>query len=179
MADSLERFCADAREILKGGADDAARAKVAKRLESLLVEPEFVAKYFDPKVEAAQQVVYRDPATGFNVLVHHQKPSQRGAPHDHGESWAIYGVTRNYTDMTEWRRLDDAAKPGVARIEQARTYRLGVGQAAAYGPRVIHNTCHPDGAWVVRVTGCDLDEIPRRRYVPEKGEVKEFGRVPA
>jgi hypothetical protein len=179
MADALEQFCRDAHDILKDGETDAAREKVAERLKSLLVEPAFVAKYFDPNKEAGQEVVYRDPL-GFNVLVHHNKPTkQPGAPHDHGASWAIYGVARGFTDMTEWRRLDDGKRPGHAVIERAKTYRLGVGMAVPYRPRAIHNTFMPEGAWVVRVTGVDLDEIPRQRFVPEKNEVKEFGRVPA
>jgi len=179
MADTLEQFCRDAHDILKDGESDAARAKIAKRLESLLVDPGFVAQYFDPSKEAGQEVVYRDPL-GFNVLVHHNKATkQPGAPHDHGASWAVYGVARGFTDMTEWRRLDDGKREGHAQIERAKTYRLGVGHACAYPPRQIHNTFMPEGAWVVRVTGVDLDEIPRRRYVPEKNEVKEFGRVPA
>jgi predicted metal-dependent enzyme (double-stranded beta helix superfamily) len=179
MSYTLEQFCKDTHDILKGGADDAARAKVAKKLEGLLVDPDFVAKHFDPSKEAGQEVVYRDPL-GFNVLVHHNKATkQPGAPHDHGTSWAIYGVARGFTDMTEWRRLDDGKKPGFASIERAKTYRLGIGMAVPYRPRAIHNTFMPEGAWVVRVTGVDLDTIPRQRFVPERNEVKEFGTVPA
>ena len=64
-------------------------------------------------------------------------------------------------------------------IEKERTYRLAPGMAVPYRPRQIHNTYMPEGAWVVRVTGCDLDSIPRERFVPERNEVKEFGTVPA
>jgi predicted metal-dependent enzyme (double-stranded beta helix superfamily) len=179
MPYTLAEFCADARKILSARPNDDGRNEVAECLSRLIVEPAFVAAEFDPRTEAGEKTIYRDPKVGFQVMIHHQRPGRRGAPHDHGVSWAIYGVARGHTDMTEWRRLDDGSKPGHARIEPMPTYRLDVGQTAAYGPHVIHNTHHPEGAWVVRVTGCDLDSIPRNRFVPEKNEVKIMGRAGA
>ena len=179
MPDTLPEFCAAARKIISAKPNDAGRKEVAERLSRLIVEPEFVLAEFDPRIEAGEKTIYRDPELGFHVMIHHQRPGRQGAPHDHGASWAIYGVARGHTDMTEWRRLDDGSKAGHARIEPLPSYRLGVGQTAAYGPHVIHNTHHPEGAWVVRVTGCDLDSIPRNRFVPEKNEVKVMGRAGA
>ena len=43
-------------------------------------------------------------------------------------------------------------------------YRLAPGQTRAYGPGVIHSTAHPEKAWVIRVTGTDLDELPRYHF---------------
>ncbi len=179
MSYTLEQFCRDAHDILKDGETDETRAKVAKKLEGLLVEREFVDSHFEPGKGPSSEVVYRD-TLGFNVLIHHHREQkQPGAPHNHGNSWAIYGVVRGFTDMTEWRRTDDRKTPGHANIERERTYRLAPGMAVPYRPRQIHNTYMPEGAWVVRVTGCDLDSIPRERFVPERNEVKEFGTVPA
>ena len=179
MGYSLQEFCADAKSILASQPGDAARSAVAGKLKTLLLDPSFVAAHFNAATQEAQRVIYADSELGFNVLVHHQRPGRQGQPHDHGESWAIYGVARGHTVMTEWRRLDDGKTPGHAEIELAKSYRLDVGQSAAYGPRVIHNTHHPEGAWVVRVTGCDLDGIRRYRFNPEKREVREFSAVSA
>jgi hypothetical protein len=41
---------------------------------------------------------------------------------------------------------------------------LGPGQTRAYGAGVIHSTAHPEKAWVIRVTGTDLDNLPRYRF---------------
>ena len=38
------------------------------------------------------------------------------------------------------------------------------GRRAAYGPGVIHSTAHPQKAWVIRVTGTDLDKLPRYHF---------------
>jgi predicted metal-dependent enzyme (double-stranded beta helix superfamily) len=179
MAYTLQQFCADTKNALKSlpGAD--ARAAVADKLKGLLTDRDFIAANFSDQTQEGQRVIYADPELGFNVLVHHQRPGRRGQPHDHGGSWAIYGVARGHTVMTEWRRRDDGGKPGYAELEEAKTYRLEAGQSAAYGPHVIHNTHHPEGAWVVRVTGCDLDQIRRTRFNPEKREAREFSGISA
>jgi predicted metal-dependent enzyme (double-stranded beta helix superfamily) len=179
MSDSLAKFCADARQILADDQGDSGRRRIAERLRALLADGAFVAGEFDARVESGEKTIHRDAEAGFHLMIHHQRPGRQGAPHDHGASWAIYGVARGHTVMTEWRRLDDGATPGHARIEPSSTYRLGVGDTAAYGPHVIHNTHHPEGAWVVRVTGCDLDSIPRKRFLPERNEVKTIGRAGA
>jgi hypothetical protein len=43
-------------------------------------------------------------------------------------------------------------------------YRLGPRETKAYGPGVIHSTAHPKKAWVIRVTGTDLDVLPRYHF---------------
>jgi hypothetical protein len=65
--------------------------------------------------------------------------------------------------VTEWRRINPEHE-GHAALEAARKYRLGPGETRAYGPGVIHSTAHPEKAWVIRVTGTDLDRLPRYRF---------------
>src|SRR5215467_1787299 len=43
-------------------------------------------------------------------------------------------------------------------------YGLAPGQTRAYGPNVIHSTAHKEKAWVIRVTGTDLDKLPRYHF---------------
>ena len=38
------------------------------------------------------------------------------------------------------------------------------GETKAYGPGVIHSTAHPKKAWVIRVTGTDLDVLQRYHF---------------
>jgi hypothetical protein len=46
----------------------------------------------------------------------------------------------------------------------ASKYALTPGKTRSYGPGVIHSTAHPDKAWVIRVTGTDLDKLPRYHF---------------
>jgi hypothetical protein len=38
---------------------------------------------------------------------------------------------------------------------------------------VLHSTAHPAKAWVIRVTGTDVDAIPRFRFKPERDRIVE------
>ena len=50
---------------------------------------------------------------------------------------------------------------------------LRAGDTRAYGPGVLHSTLHPEKAWVIRVTGTDLDAIPRYRFRPKTDKIVE------
>jgi hypothetical protein len=64
--------------------------------------------------------------------------------------------------MSEYRRVNPESEENVV-LEVADKYALRPGQTRAYGPGVIHSTAHPQKAWVIRVTGTDLDKLPRFR----------------
>ena len=91
------------------------------------------------------------------------KGGKTGKPHSHGASWAVYGNALNVTEMTEWRRVNPESEAH-AELAAGFRYSLGPGQTKAYGPGVIHSTAHPHKAWVIRVTGTDLDTLPRYRF---------------
>ncbi len=58
-------------------------------------------------------------------------------------------------------------------LEKTKEYGLGPGGTQAYGPGVIHSTAHPHKAWVVRITGTDLDAIPRYHFRAKTDHIVE------
>ena len=74
--------------------------------------------------------------------------------------------------MTEWRRTN-AEDADHAELEVKEKYSIGPGDTKAYGPGMIHSTAHPEKAWVVRITGGDLDHVPRFRFDPRKDKILE------
>jgi len=163
MACTLSQFCADTRMHLESEPLAPALEKIADRLRDLLSNPDFVAETFDDSMPPGRRVLHHDPETDFYVLAHVQEGRKVGKPHSHGASWAVYGNAKAHTEMTEWRRTNPE-KEEHAVLEAAGKYRLGPGQTRAYGPGVIHSTAHPETAWVIRVTGTDLDALPRYRF---------------
>ncbi|HEY7297039.1 MAG TPA: hypothetical protein VH684_03800 [Xanthobacteraceae bacterium] len=163
MAYTLDDFCAETRGLLKGQPLDAALPRIADRLSQLLVNPAFVAEAFNDDMPPGRRVLYHDPELGFYVLAHVQEGGKTGKPHSHGASWAIYGNAKNVTDMTEWRRTNPESDDHVELVAASK-YGLGPGQTHAYGPNVIHSTAHKERAWVIRVTGTDLDKLPRYHF---------------
>ena len=160
MAYTLNQFCNDANAILKSQPLPAALPKVAERLGELLVNPDFVAETFADDTPVGRRELFHDPELDFYVLAHVQEGGKTGRPHSHGTSWAIYGNAMNATEMTEYRRVNPEGEENVV-LEPASKYALRPGQTRAYGPHVIHSTAHPQKAWVIRVTGTDLDKLPR------------------
>jgi hypothetical protein len=173
MAYTLQQFCADNRTILTSGAPiEEALPKIAERLALLLRNPQFVAETFSDDTPPGKRELHHDPVTDVYVLAHVQQGPKKGSPHSHGASWAVYGNARAFTDMIEWRRANPESEPAAV-LEPAARYRMGPGDTRAYGPGVIHSTAHPEKAWVIRVTGTDLDSIPRYRFRAKTDRIVE------
>jgi hypothetical protein len=160
---ALDEFCSEGRALLKAQPLMDALAQMSERLGRLLSNPAFVAETFSDDMPPGRRVLYHDPETDFYVLAHVQEGKKTGKPHSHGASWAIYGNAREHTEMTEWRRVNPESEDHAV-LERVSRYRLEPGQTRAYGPGVIHSTAHPEKAWVIRVTGTDLDVLPRYHF---------------
>jgi len=158
MTDALDRFTNDLTATLKVKGVSGLN-EIAERLRPLLVDQAFAAEAFADKA-IRKRVLFHDPKTGVYVQAHIHEAGKRGKPHSHGASWAIYGTVKGVTEMAEWRRLNPESEPH-AELEVIARYRLGPGESRAYPPHAIHSTAHPENAWVIRVTGTDLDGIPR------------------
>ncbi len=165
-------FSADVRRIVQadGPAD---LAQIAAGLERLLANPAFVAATWDASTPPGKRVLDHDPETDVYILAHvHPAGRAPGAPHSHGTSWAVYGNARGVTDMTLWHRTNPATDDH-AELVVADRYRLEEGAARAYPPGAIHSTLQTDTAWVVRVTGTNLDVLPRFRFQPGRDRMIE------
>jgi len=174
MAYQLDQFIADCRASLKRDPGPGGREQVRFNLERLLSNKEFVEKYCGDKVERGLTVLYEDPELKFQILAHVNDKARVSPPHDHGESWAIYGQAALWTDMTEWEREDDGSDPKHAKLRPAKKYRLTPGHAGIYQDGAIHSIDYPDKSRFVRVTGTNLDKINRVRFDLKTGEVHQM-----
>lgn len=174
MAYGLNQFIADCRANLVRDPGPNGREQVRLCLERLLSNPDFVREYCGEDVPRGLKLLHEDKALGFQVLAHVNDKGRVSPPHDHGESWAIYGQATHYTDMTEWEREDDGSDPKHARLRPARQYRLNPGEAGIYQDGKIHSIDYPDKSRFVRVTGTNLDKIARIRIDLTTGEVHQM-----
>jgi len=172
MPYTLEQFCADARSALGADAGPQGRERLARHLETLLGDAEFVAERLGPDRPSGSETAYVDPELGFRVRLHTNRGPSNNAPHCHGPSWVVYGMALNHVEMTEWRRLDDGSKEGHAELEIERRYVLHEGRARVYNEGVIHSLRRPLETRLIRVTGRDLDQTVRYRYDPARNAVK-------
>jgi hypothetical protein len=163
MAYTLKDFCTDASATLKAKPLADALPLVAEKLGTLLVNPAFVAETFNDDMPPGKRVLFHDPELDYYVLAHVQEGGKTGKPHSHGTSWAIYGNAKNVTEMTEWKRTNPTSEDHYE-LKATSKYGLGPGQTRSYGPNVLHSTAHKDKCWVIRVTGTDLDKLPRYHF---------------
>jgi hypothetical protein len=164
MPYTLDEFCRDAHDALKAAPGPAGRQRVREYLERLLANAAFVERELGPDAPLGRRTLYEDPELGFVVLAHVNKDPHKSPPHDHGHSWAVYGQATAHTDMTEYRRIDDADGAGKAELQEVRRYRLLPGQAGVYDVGGIHAIDYPANTRMIRVTGKDLDRVERLRY---------------
>jgi predicted metal-dependent enzyme (double-stranded beta helix superfamily) len=169
VAYTLADFCTDLSATLKAKGQNGLPA-IARMLAELLNNPDFIAETFAEDTPVGRRELWHDPVTDAYVLAHVQEGDRVGRPHSHGASWAIYGTARGITEMTEWRRVNPAHEAGVV-LEKTRQYALGPGRTRGYGSGAIHSTAHPQKAWVIRVTGTDLDAIPRYHFDPTTDKI--------
>jgi len=174
MAYTLDAFIADCRTTLARDGGPAGREQLRANLEKLLGNSDFVRQYADDDLPNGVTVLYEDDKLGFQVLAHVYNKARVSPPHDHGASWAIYGQATKYTDMIEWEREDNGADPKHAKIKPVKKYRLTPGKAGIYQDGTIHSIDYPDYARFIRVTGTDLDKIPRIKIDLASGAVEQM-----
>jgi predicted metal-dependent enzyme (double-stranded beta helix superfamily) len=174
MPYALDQFISDCRDILTRDSSPKGREEVRVRLERLLSNQDFIREYCSDDVPRGLKVLYEDPKLGFQILAHINDKARVSPPHDHGESWAIYGQATKYTDMIEWDRVDDGKSLDHAELKVAKKYRLMPGHAGIYQDGMIHSIDYPDQARFVRVTGTNLDKIFRVRFDLKTGKVQRM-----
>ena len=173
MTTTLEGFAAKCHDLLKAEPGPAGREKVRALLETTLKDEAFVSRYLDDRTPE-RKILYEDPELRFCILAHAYHAAKVSPPHDHGESWAIYGQATLWTDMIEWKREDDGSDPKHAKLSVDKKYRLTPGHAGIYQDGAIHSIDYPDKSRFVRVTGTNLDNINRIRIDLKTGEVHQM-----
>jgi predicted metal-dependent enzyme (double-stranded beta helix superfamily) len=172
MPYDLDQFIADCRETLSRDPGPAGREQVRAKLERLLANQDFIKATVGEDVPLGLKVLYEDKDTGFQILAHVNDKARKSPPHDHGESWAIYGQATGHTDMIEWERIDSGGER--AELKEITRYRLTPGHAGIYENGAIHSIDYPDRARFIRVTGTNLDKINRVRFDLATGAVHQM-----
>ncbi len=171
MAYTLEAFCIDARTLLKADPGPAGVEQVRKKMEILVADPGFVTEHFHSGVKYGPRLLFVDPELGFEVLGYRAEKPRHSPAHDHGDSWALYAQVHDYTEMTEYNRLDDGKDPDHAKIDIKSKYKLEKNQVGTYWGSQLHSTYTPADCCYLRVTGTDLEKRPRVRIDQNTGKI--------
>ena len=161
MAYTLEQLAADIRRELKADPGTAGKQAVCKLVSRVLVDDEFVARHLTAEQCKPRKVLYEDPELGFCICGHVYEKPAHGAPHDHGPSWAIYGLAEGDTEMTDWRivRKGEGDRPTL--VEPVKSYVMKRGDSHLYDVGAVHSPKRDSVTKLVRIEGKNLDKVKR------------------
>jgi hypothetical protein len=161
MAYTLEQLASDIRAALKADPGLGGKQEVCRLVSKVLLDKDFVDRHLTAEQCKPRKVLYEDPELGFCICGHVYEKPAHGEPHDHGSSWAIYGLAVGDTEMTDWRivRKGDGTTPTL--VEPERSYVLKPGDAHFYDVGAVHSPRRDSLTKLVRIEGANLDRIKR------------------
>jgi hypothetical protein len=163
MSYTLDQLAADIRAALKADPGRDGKLKVGRHVERALNDQDFIATNLKPRAEGGdpREVLYEDPELGFCICGHVYDGPAHGKPHDHGESWAIYGQATETTEMTDWKIVEPAegGKPNL--VEPVRTYVMKPGDQHLYDTHDVHSPRRDGPCRLIRIEGKNLDTVKR------------------
>jgi hypothetical protein len=161
MARTLEQLAAEIRAALKADGGTSGKEVVRGIVAKVLRDRDFIARHLTADQCKPRKVLYEDPELGFCICGHVYEKPAHGAPHDHGPSWAIYGLAEGDTEMTDWRIVKKGDDTSPSLVEPTRTYVLKPGDAHFYDVGVVHSPKRDGLTRLVRIEGENLDHIKR------------------
>jgi hypothetical protein len=163
MAYTLEQLASDIRGALKADGGAAGKQAVCGFVSKVLVDQEFVGKYLTEEQCKPRKVLYEDPELGFCICGHVYPDASVGGPHDHGSSWAIYGVAVGDTEMVDWKIVKKGEGDQPSLVETERKYMMKPGDSHFYDVGVVHSPNRHGLTKLVRIEGSNLDHVRRSR----------------
>ncbi|NDH64333.1 MAG: hypothetical protein EBY18_22415 [Alphaproteobacteria bacterium] len=161
MTTTLEKLAADIRAALKADPSAAGKQAICLLVEKVLHDQAFIAAHLTAEQCKPRKVLYEDPELGFCICGHVYEKPAHGQPHDHGPSWAIYGLAVGDTEMTDWRIVQKGEGTTPTLVSPAKSYVMRPGDAHFYDVGVVHSPKRDGLTKLVRIEGENLDNIKR------------------
>jgi len=184
---TMEAFVEDVNNIFKNEADPHEQAKkISAHLKDLLAVPGWLEEKLELEEEGGfgRFSLHLDeesghPGNGWWLMASVQKPGQDNLPHDHGNTWVVYGVYKGAIRQRKWRWAFPGEGVDTAQIRETGKFTQQPGSVAYFLPGEIHDTLNvkEEGrSLVVRLESQKLDRVTRFQYDPEAGTMKVMDR---
>ena len=161
MTTTLDKLGTDIRAALKADSGIAGKQAICTLLEKVLHDEAFIAAHLTAEQCKPRKVLYEDPELGFCICGHVYEKPAHGQPHDHGPSWAIYGLAAGDTEMTDWRIVQKGEGAAPTLVAAEKSYVMRPGDAHFYDVGVVHSPKRDGLTKLVRIEGENLDNIKR------------------
>ena len=162
MSYSLEQFSEDIRSELSVDSSATGQNKLLPFVTKALLDDTFLQQHLLASECKPRKVLYEDPVLGFCICGHvYEEGMEKVWPHDHGSSWAIYGLAEGDTEMTEWEIVKKADDSEATLVKPTRKYEMKRGDCYLYKVGDVHSPIIGAGAKLIRVEGKNLDHVKR------------------
>ena len=161
MSYTLEQLGADIRAALKDDSGRRGKEAVCALVSRALRDRDLVERRLTAEECRPRKVLYEDPELGFCICGHVFPSGGDSGPHDHGPTWAIYGVAEGDTEMTDWRIVETGSGDAPILVKPERTYVMRPGDAHLYDVGDVHSPRRAGFTRLIRIEGRNLDSVKR------------------
>jgi len=158
---TLDALASDIKAALKADSGLAGKQAVCKLVSKALLDKDFIARHLTPEQCKPRKVLYEDAATGFCICGHVYMKPAAGEPHDHGSSWAIYGLAEGDTEMTDWEIVRKAEGDQPNLVKPVKKYVLKPGDSHFYDVGAVHSPNRETVTKLIRIEGANLARVKR------------------
>jgi predicted metal-dependent enzyme (double-stranded beta helix superfamily) len=113
------------------------RAEVALK-EALSDSDVVTASKRWPWTPGQNLLLYEDPDYHFVINATVRQPRSKGAVHDHGHSWTLYGLITGIERIERYARMDDGKREGFADLKLVADREMGPGGVDLVPPYQVH-----------------------------------------
>lgn len=164
MSQTIETFAKECRDILSNGSSDENLDQVRLVTEKYLADERFISTHLGPGNTTNRTVLYEDPNLEFCICAHVFSGANDAPPHDHGNTWAIYGQATGLTVMTEYDKLAEPNGDQPGKAKPSKIYDLAPGMAVVYPTGQLHSPKRDGDTRLIRIEGKDLMTVSRESY---------------
>lgn len=162
MTYTLEQFSVDIRSELSADSSVAGQTSILPFVTKALLDDDFIEKHLQASECKPRKVLYEDPDLGFCICGHvYEDGIDKVWPHDHGSTWAVYGLADGDTEMTDWQIVEKGDGSNAALVEPTKTYEMKRGDCYLYKTGDVHSPIIGKGARLIRIEGSNLDNVKR------------------
>ena len=137
---AFEHLIHELRQVWSTVDDVESRMRRAEALLKVtLADPTIVAHSKQwPWTPGQNLLLYEDPDHHFVINATVRKPGSKGAIHDHGHSWTLYGLIEGTERIERYRRIDDGKRDGYAELKLVADRDMGPGGVDFVPPHEVH-----------------------------------------
>ena len=137
---AFEHLIQELRKVWVAVSDIETRMKRAESLLKVaLADPTIIAHSKQwPWTPGQNLLLYEDLDHHFVINATVRKPGSKGAVHDHGHSWTLYGLVDGTERIERYTRLDDGKRAGHAELKLVADREMGPGGVDFVPPYEVH-----------------------------------------